>query len=406
MKAELLHSVVKKTPGCIDMKKYGVIGSIWGIIIIVNILAWNSTAFCDWYVKNIFPVLSGSYARITSLLPFSIGEVMLILAVILIVLFVFIGAAAGICRVVYLLKKKRNKRTPKWMRLYSFSCLVIFTCVGFIMTANCFILYHGSSFPQKYMEQTVDRQYALSELQELRNLVVSECNRLSKLVERDEHGNVIYRGDMTAQAKKEMKRLGERYPQLEGFYPTPKGFTFSGFFSQQKMMGYYFPFSMEANYNTKMYVTNTPSTLCHELSHVKGFIKEDEANFISYLACTGSEDVFFQYSGYLSVLYYVDNDYFEAIEENKAVYKTQVRISSQVRKDKVFLTPEAWEEVEKKAVISTSTVSKASEKIVETNLNLNGVADGMVSYSRVVELLLEYYDDEGYKEKESTWEPL
>lgn len=376
------------------MKKYGIIGSIWVVIILINILAWNSTAFCDWYIANIFPICVGCYGRLTSLFPFSVGEMMLIIAVVLIVLLLFIGIGAGICKIVYIAKGNRKEKLPVWMRGYSFAVLIIFTCVGIVMTSNCFVLYHGSTFPEKYMEKTLDKKYKLSELADLRNMVVSECNRLSKLVERDEHGNIIYSGNIEEQAVKEMKRLGETYPQLSGFYPDPKGFTFSGFFSQQKMMGYYFPFSMEANYNTKMYVTNMPSTICHELSHVKGFIQEDEANFISYLACVGSEDVFFQYSGYLSVLYYLDNDYYEAIDENKAIYKSQVRISSQVRKDKVFLTPEAWEEVEKKAVVSTKTVSKVSQKIVETNLTLNGVEDGTVSYGRVVELLLEYYDDE------------
>ena len=94
----------------------------------------------------------------------------------------------------------------------------------------------------------------------------------------------------------------------------------------------------------------------------------------------------------MSVLYYLDNDYYDAIEENKTIYSQQIPISKQVRKDKVFLTPEAWARVEEKAVLSTETVSRASNAFVEANLNLNGIADGLVSYSRVVELLLEYYD--------------
>lgn len=376
------------------MKKYRILGAIWVIIILINVLAWNSTVFCDWYVAYIFPLWVNGYGRITSLFPFSVGEIMLILAVLLLVLFLLAGVGAGICKLVFSIQGKRKKKIPKVIRVYSFAVLVIFTCVAVVMTSNCFILYHGSSFSEKYMKETLEKSYRLSELTKIRNEVVSECNRLSKLVERDEHGNVIYSGDITAQAIEEMQRLGEVYPQLSGYYPTPKGFYFSGFFSQQKMMGYYFPFSMEANYNTKMYVTNTPVTVCHELSHVKGFIQENEANFIAYLACTGSEDIFFQYSGYLSVLYYLDNDYFEAIDENKAIYKTQVRISPQVREDKVFLTPETWKEVEEKAVISTKTVSQASKTFVEANLNLNGVSDGVVSYSRVVELLLKYYDED------------
>lgn len=372
-------------------KRYVVIGILWMLIIMINILAWNSAAFCDWYIIHIFPVWVESYGRLTNLFSFSVGEIMLIVFTLLVVILLFVGMAAVVCKLIYRIQKKK-KKLPAGMRYYGFGMLVLFTCVGIIMTLNCFILFHGSTFPEKYMETAADKQYKLSELEELRNVVVSECNRLSKLVERDEYGNVVYSGDMKAQAIREMKRLGEIYPQLAGFYPSPKGFYFSGFFSQQKMMGYYFPFSMEANYNTKMYITNVPGTLCHELAHLKGFIYEDEANFIGYLACVGSEDIFFKYSGYLSVLYYLDNDYYEAIEENKVIYGQQIPISGQVRKDKVFLTPEAWEKVEEKAVISTKTVSKVSDVIVETNLNLNGIADGMVSYSRVVELLLKYYD--------------
>ena len=51
-----------------------------------------------------------------------------------------------------------------------------------------------------------------------------------------------------------------------------------------------------------------------------------------------------------------------------------------------------WEEVESGALISTETVSKASDAFTDTTLKLNGVSDGIASYNRVVGLLLEYYD--------------
>ena len=44
------------------------------------------------------------------------------------------------------------------------------------------------------------------------------------------------------------------------------------------LMGIYFPFSMEANYNQDMYKAKLPDTICHELAHTKGYIQEDEAN--------------------------------------------------------------------------------------------------------------------------------
>ena len=44
--------------------------------------------------------------------------------------------------------------------------------------------------------------------------------------------------------------------------------------------------------------------MCHELL-TSGYIYEDEANFIAFLACVESDDSTFQYAGYLSVLNYV-----------------------------------------------------------------------------------------------------
>ena len=157
------------------------------------------------------------------------------------------------------------------------------------------------------------------------------------------------------------------------------------------MKGYYFPFSLEANYNDVMYIMSKPATMCHELAHTKGFIYEDEANLIAFLACLHSDDIVFQYSGYLSVLTYIDNDFIESIDHNADIYKSHVKISSQVKKDRVFLTEDAWTEVEKKAVVSTKIVKKASNTFNNTTLILNGVEQGSASYGEVVGLLMDYY---------------
>ena len=157
-------------------------------------------------------------------------------------------------------------------------------------------------------------------------------------------------------------------------------------------MGYYFPFSLEANINSVMYVTNVAPTVCHELAHTKGFMDEKDANLIGYLACINSDDTFLQYCGYLSVLNYVNNDFYETIGKDKEVYKKNVRISDCVADDNIFLTKENWQAVEKKAVVKTSTVKKVSATLMETSLKMNGVEEGMKSYNEVVSLLIDYYD--------------
>ncbi len=373
------------------------------LAVLVNILAWKSTAFCDFYVEHIFPVWLNTYGKWTSRFPFSVGEVMIVLAVTLLSVFVMLGLVAVIFLSVKKWKEKRQTLSPVYLkkyngykrayRIYRTICANILVVVMWVMTLNCFILYHCSTFEEKYWNSVVKQSedYTIEELAMLRDFVVTRVNQYAKMMERDEHGLIIYDGNMEETAIRAMQNLGEQYPQLAGFYTTPKKIAASEFLSQQYMKGYYFPFSLEANYNDVMYIMSKPATMCHELAHTKGFIYEDEANLIAFLACLHSDDIVFQYSGYLSVLTYIDNDFIESIDHNADVYNSHVKISAQVKKDRVFLTEDAWTEVEKKAVVSTKTVKKASNTFNNTTLILNGVEQGSASYGEVVSLLMDYY---------------
>lgn len=368
-------------------------------VIMLNYLAWRSREFCDWYIDHIFPVWLNTYARLTSALSISVGEIMLILAV---------GITAfGIGFFIYNLIRRGKYTTGllKYGRTYAWIVLV----VGYVMTLNCFILYHATGFAQKYMVKEtgtmvvdmsdtavveVDTKgksaYTKKNLATLRDYLVEQCNTLADQIDRDEQGTAVYSGDLIAESVHAMETMGQQYDRLSGYYVTPKYLKWSEFFSQQYIMGYYFPFSMEANINSVMYITNVAPTVCHELAHTKGFIFENDANMIGYLACIQSDDTFLQYCGYLSVLNYVNNDFYKSV--NKSTYKKHVRISDRVADDNVFLTREDWQAVEKTAVVKTSTVKKVSNNFLNTNLKLNGVDEGIQQYNEVVNLLLDYYD--------------
>ncbi|MCI8694951.1 MAG: DUF3810 domain-containing protein [Lachnospiraceae bacterium] len=291
--------------------------------------------------------------------------------------------------------------TAGFCRFFAWTVLAV--CL--IMTLNCFILYHASTFSEHYFGRD-DGEYTLEELITVYNMTVERCNYLAGVIARDEDGTAVYEGslgadgeilDMADMARELMKRLGEKYPQLDGYYPRPKALLSSDFMCQQYMQGYYFPFSMEANYNDVMYILNIPSTMCHELAHLRGYIYEDEANFIGYLACVESEDAFFQYAGYLSVLTYLNNDLYKAWKETPEAYEKAaaavppVAVDNQVWTDNIFVTEEEWDRINGKALIDTETVDKAADVFIDMNLKINGVADGKISYSRVVRLLLQYY---------------
>ena len=365
--------------------------------VILNAVSWKSAAFSDWIRKYPFKVLQIIMSHISNLLPFSFGELLLLAALLFILwnLILWVGDGIIFVHKAIVLKNRKAKepglterlrqRFPHYDRLYRVFEMG-FAVTALIMTITCFTLYHCTEIGDSFEKS--DGDYTFEELAELRDALVAEANQLSKVVTRDKNGIPHYEGDLKKKAREAMGEYAEDDQVLSGYYSIPKPLRSSGFLCQQNMCGYYFPFTMEANYNTMMTEINVPFTMCHELSHTKGYIREDEANYIACVVCLGSDDDFFRYSGVLGVLYYVDNDFLAACGGKNELYKMHPAISSQVKKDNVFITEETKDKIEKKAVVSSDTVRKATETYINTTLNINGIASGKVSYSEVVGLLL------------------
>ena len=387
--------------------------SIAAVLLVFQVIAWNSRTFSDAYIAYIFPVWVNTYGRITGIFPFSVGECMIVAGLLVLLLAFLLGCTMLFprCRC----SERYRRSVKRYICFFAWTLLVVFA----IMTLNCTMIYHGSTFSEKYFgetegaqEQTRTIQERTEELLRIYNDIVRHCNELSGVMERDENGAVVYSGGVDSRRKKMdmedkaidvMQSLGKTYGQLDGYYPRPKAMFFSDFMCQMYMCGYYFPFSMEANYNDVMYLMKKPATMCHELAHIRGYIHEDEANFIAFLACVESDDSTFQYSGYLSVLNYVANDLYKtrlADPESYAAAREAVhplQILQQVQEDNIFVTETEWDRINGKAVVDTQTVDSVSDTLTNASLKMNGVSDGMISYNRVVELLLQWYGEkEGF----------
>lgn len=391
-------------------KRYGVgaerMPLFWLLFLLsagLNLLSWKSRSFSDFYADRIFPYVTAPLSRFSSLLPFSMGECMLIAAALwlLVLAGVLVLLAAGRIRRHGEKAEEKPGRALRhlWSVRFLHATAWVVNVVFLVMTLNCVILYHVT--PLEESLPGYGKSYSVEELAKLRDYVADQCNTLALQMPREEDGEVFYEGGdaaMKQEARRAIAREAEEsglsekliFERLRGWSTTPKGMFASEFISQQYMQGYYFPFSMEANYNTVMKVMNKPFTMCHELAHTHGYIYEDEANLIGFLACIHSEDEVFQYSGWLGVLNYVDNAFYRNVD--RQIYRAHPAISETVRTDNEFLSEKTWERVEKNAVLSTETVKAAADTYLDTTLKVNGVSSGKASYEHVVGLLLEYFD--------------
>ena len=336
------------------------------------------------YMQHIFPLITLPFSWLCEKAPISVGEILIIAALVMIPLSLIIVIAVSAA-------KKPSADTKKSVRrFFAYFWAWALTYVLVTETFNCYALYNAPTFTEVYTEYPGDT-YTAGELEQLADFLVYETNALSEEVKRDKQGRFVLTADLDKTAKEAMKRLSKDIPQLKGFYTTPKLIKNSFFMSQTNLMGIYFPFTMEANYNGDMVELNLPDTVCHELSHTKGFIREDEANFIGFLACYNSDNTDYRYSGCIRALKYVLSKCRENCSED-TMNRLYGLLSDGVRTD-IDANDEYWQSVKEsdEGVFDSEKVAEVSDKAMEASLQFGGVEDGKKSYGRMVDLLLDWY---------------
>ncbi|MCR5122340.1 MAG: DUF3810 domain-containing protein [Ruminococcus sp.] len=332
------------------------------------------------YMQHIFPLITLPFSWLTDKVPMSFGEILIIAALVMIPLSLIIVI------VVSAVKKIAADKKKKVRRFFGYFWAWAITYVLVTETFNCYALYNAPSFTEVFTKYPGDT-YTSAQLEELAEYLAYETNVLSTNVNRDSEGKFVLTADLNDTAKASMKGLAKEYPQLKGFYTTPKEIKNSFFMSQTGLTGVYFPFTMEANYNGDMVELNLPETVCHELAHTKGFIREDEANFIAFLACYSSDDPDFRYSGCIQALKYVLNK----CDPDTANWLYGLLYDG-VLTD-IDANTEYWKSVKEsdEGVFDSEKVAEVSDKAVEASLQFGGVEDGKKSYGRMVDLLLDWY---------------
>jgi len=163
--------------------------------------------------------------------------------------------------------------------------------------------------------------------------------------------------------------------EIDNFKPS----LYSGFMNYTGVLGYYNPFSTEAQYNSHLPHTYLPFTLSHESAHQLGFAREQEANFVGYLVGISSENPELRYSteyfalkSLLRTLITEDEDFVKTMIEQ---YSEGMKRDYQAEKDFVD---------EYQGPMNTF-FAFTNDLFLKTNQQ-----EGAVTYSYFVDLLVRY----------------
>lgn len=351
-----------------------------------NQLAARSSAFANAYSHYVYRVLSLSIGSVTGLLPFSVVE-LLLYATILFVLFDFVKQ----------LRRAIRAAVARPLRRFLGHLFLILSTLLVLYVFLCGINYHRTSFSQEAgLSVTLDEHgtvYDEADLIALCDYLVTEINATEAQLDVSFIGQTtetpkasaawLWHAGRTGQ--RAMEKLGQRYSRLSGHYPFPKPILNTWLLSVQQTTGVYSPFTVEANYNRDIAYYDIPFTICHELSHLRGYMQEEEANFIGVLATIGADDLYFNYSGYVSAWVYAGNALAQI--DSTAFATLYGRINARTRQDMLYNNA-YWKQFEGKP-------AEAHEKLNDTYLKIQGQATGVRSYGHVTDLMLEYFAKNG-----------
>lgn len=141
---------------------------------------------------------------------------------------------------------------------------------------------------------------------------------------------------------------------------------------------YSFP-SGEANINAINTAFEAPFTICHEMAHQLGFASEEEANYISFLACTNNPKTIFQYSAYAEALNYTLSNIYR--QDSTLYLQMRSKIDTSVLNDFAFAKAK-WKKYQIPIIRSVSST------FYDLFLKSNNQDKGIKSYGLVVELLV------------------
>ncbi len=349
---------------------------VFPLVYALTRLAARYPAFTERvYSLGIYPKLSQALGAISSAVPFSIAEFVIV-----------IGAFAMLLLLIIRLIRAFSFKPERLVRLLS---LVITYCIIGGMLLFAFYGLWGFNQFRVPLSQTMELpsgQYSTEQLETACTELAKKAAALRETASQDENGVFCY-ADMFDDTA---KRVVNAYTDLAAEYPLfsrrvypAKSVMHSKAMSYTGTAGIFICYTAEANVNTEQPDLFVAYDAAHETAHYLGWAQEDEANFVAFLACTASSDADIAYSGYMGALISCVNALYQY--DSDAYARVCALYSDGMLRDLADYS-EYYNKYDSSKIKSIST------SFNDSYLKFNGQENGVETYSEVVNLILSYYD--------------
>ncbi len=341
------------------------------ILLLIEIIALQVISYFpefveQYYSNGLYPKMADFWRIRLGKIPFSIGDCIYGIVI-------FLGLK-WFC-------KKRKTWRLQWrnngLQILSFIAVFYFF----------FQLCWGLNYCRQplFEKLNIQREYTDAELYAFTKKLIVKTNAIHHQLTANDSVKVAFpysQKEVFAMNMKGYKNLALTYPIFEYEHLSIKKSLFSLPLTYMGFGGYLNPFTNEAQVNDMGPMYNFPTTTCHEMAHQLGYASESECNFIGFLASIKNDNLYFQYSGYSFALRYCLRNWKYRNEKvcEQLVNTVHPGILANYQESEDF-----WKEYE--------TFIESGFKIFYDNfLKFNQQKDGLESYSKFVNLMVNYYD--------------
>ncbi|RXG20749.1 DUF3810 domain-containing protein [Leeuwenhoekiella aequorea] len=345
---------------------------IYSALLLLQIAALKIVAHFPLFIENFYSTGFYSYSSkvfrfVFGWLPFSFGDVMYAILIFYLI--------------ISILNLVRNR----------FQSILKFITEGILLVNVLYFSFHilwGLNYYRLPLHESlsIEKDYSTEALVSLTQRLIKESNKLHKQLESNDSLAVEFKyslAEVFAKTPEGYAIVEDNFPQLDY---TPKSIKNSLFRLPLTYMGfggYLNPITQEAQINGLMPAHRWPLVACHEEAHQLGFAKENEANFIAVMATTNNPDPYFKYSGYIFALRYCLGEVYNRNRTMGEILSTQVSpgIVANYRESQDF-----WNAYE-------NPIEPILAIVYGNYLKVNNQPSGMQSYSYVVALLVNYFEN-------------
>ncbi len=329
-----------------------------------------SPGFSDFFNRYPAAFLRAVIAFISGIVPFSLAEtaVMLLPIIIIAVIIKIVKAARG------------ELRDTFRMLVSMFAVLCIFFTSFSLLFASG---YRGTTLDKKLGLERA--KVNATDLDKTARVLLGELKELTPAVTFSPDGGskMPYSFfEMNDKLQDAYKKASKKYDFLPSFTSKVKPIILSEPMTYTHISGIYTFFTGESNVNTNFPDYTLPYTAAHELAHQRGIAREDEANFVAFLVCIESDDVYVRYSGYMNLFEYVLSALYEA--DSKA-YNALVNEMGNALIGEIVAYNEFFDKYR------DNVIADVSGSMNDNYLQSQGQTAGSRSYGMVVDLAVAYY---------------